>query len=131
MCLISMWATRSLSQKGGLRRLIISFRSVVVAISQWAINIPQMNGARPFRSVTGSNFVPLAAVVFSQAQVEQMAKGTRSNRKAARKGTRKGKRGGTPWTKFVKKIYNEMKAKNPNTKLGDAMKAASKRKSEM
>ena len=90
-----------------------------------------MNGVRPFRSVTGSNFVPLAAVVFSQAQVEQMAKGTRSNRKAARKGTRKGKSGGTPWTKFVKKIYNEMKAKNPNTKLGDAMKAASKRKSEM
>jgi hypothetical protein len=89
-----------------------------------------MNGVRPFRSVTGSNSVPLAAV-FSQAQVEQMAKGTRSNRKAAKKGTRKGKSGGTPWTKFVKKIYNEMKAKNPNTKLGDAMKAASKRKSEM
>jgi len=89
-----------------------------------------MNGARPFRSALGSNSVPLA-VVFSQAQVEQMAKGTKNNRKAARKGTRKGKSGGTPWTKFVKKIYNEMKAKNPNTKLGDAMKAASTRKSEM
>ena len=87
-----------------------------------------MNGVEPFRSELGSNSV---ADVFSQVQVEQMAKSTRSSRKAVRKtrGTRKS--GGTPWTKFVKKIYNEMKAKNPNTKLGDAMKAASKRKSEM
>ena len=35
------------------------------------------------------------------------------------------------WTAFVKKIYVEMKKKNKNVKLGDAMKAASKRKSEM
>jgi hypothetical protein len=35
------------------------------------------------------------------------------------------------WTSFVKKIYSEMKRKNPNVKLGDAMHAASKRKSEM
>jgi hypothetical protein len=89
-----------------------------------------MNGVEPFRSELGSNS---AVDVFSQAQVEQMAKSTRNNRKAGRKtrGTRKGKSGGTPWTKFVKKIYNEMKAKNPEAKLGDAMKAASKRKSEM
>ena len=131
MCLISTLVIRFPSPREDLLRLIISFRSVVVAISQWAINIPQMNGVRPFKRDLGSNFVLLAAVVFSQAQVEQMAKGTRSNRKAAKKGTRKGKRAGTPWTKFVKKIYNEMKPKNPNTKLGDAMRAASKRKSEM
>jgi hypothetical protein len=113
--------------------LIISFLSVVVAISQWAINIRQMNGERPFRSALGCNFVPLAAVVFSQAQVEQMAKGAKNTRKAGRKtgGTRKGKKAGSPWTKFVKKIYNEMKAKDPNVKLGAAMKEASKRKSEM
>lgn len=113
--------------------MIISFRSVVVAISQWAINIPQMNGVRPFRSAPGNSSVVDAVRVFSHPLVEQMAKGTKSNRKAGRKtkGTRKGKGAGTPWTKFVKKIYNEMKAKNPDTKLGDAMKAASKRKSEM
>jgi len=35
------------------------------------------------------------------------------------------------WTAFVKKIYSEMKRKNPDAKLGDAMKAASKRKAEM
>jgi len=49
--------------------------------------------------------------------------------KSTKKGTRKSK--GTPWTAFVKKIYTEMKKKNPNVKLGDAMKEASKRKKEM
>jgi hypothetical protein len=89
-----------------------------------------MNGARPFRSALGVNIVVLVVRVFSNPLVEQMAKGTRKAGKKS-KGTHKAKSGGTPWTKFVKKIYNEMKAKNPNTKLGDAMKAASKRKSEM
>jgi hypothetical protein len=65
-----------------------------------------------------------------------MAKTRRSNLgkhhkrgKTAKKGTR-GKKG-TPWTAFVKKIYAELKRKDPNAKLGDAMKAASKRKAEM
>ena len=44
---------------------------------------------------------------------------------------KKGTRKASPWTKFVKKIYMEMKKKNPNVKLGAAMKEASKRKSEM
>jgi hypothetical protein len=65
-----------------------------------------------------------------------MAKTRRSNlgkhHKHGKKGgkTRKGGKG-TPWTAFVKKIYAEMKRKNPDAKLGDAMKAASKRKAEM
>jgi hypothetical protein len=46
-------------------------------------------------------------------------------------GGRKGTRKISKWTAFVKKIYVEMKKKNKNVKLGDAMKAASKRKSEM
>jgi hypothetical protein len=53
------------------------------------------------------------------AKTRKMKSGKKSTRKA------------TPWTKFVKKIYTEMKKKNKNVKLGDAMKAASKRKSEM
>ena len=53
-----------------------------------------------------------------------MAKTRRSSR---RKGTRKASK----WTNFVKKIYQEMKKKNKNVKLGAAMKEASKRKSEM
>lgn len=48
-----------------------------------------------------------------------------------RKTARKGKGKGTPWTRFVKKIYDEMKRKDKNVKLGAAMKEASRRKSEM
>jgi hypothetical protein len=54
-----------------------------------------------------------------------MAKTRRS--KSGRKGTRKASK----WTTFVKKIYQEMKRKNPNVKLGAAMKEASRRKKEM
>jgi hypothetical protein len=62
-----------------------------------------------------------------------MAKTRRSRPGKHQKKTRKGTRGkkGTPWTAFVKKIYAELKRKDPNAKLGDAMKAASKRKAEM
>jgi hypothetical protein len=35
------------------------------------------------------------------------------------------------WTAFVKKIYQEMKKKDKNVKLGAAMKEASRRKKEM
>jgi len=59
-----------------------------------------------------------------------MAKTRRSNFGKHHKKTRKGGKG-TPWTAFVKKIYAEMKKKDPNVKLGAAMKAASKRKAEM
>ena len=59
-----------------------------------------------------------------------MAKTRRSRPGKHQKKTRKGGKG-TPWTAFVKKIYAELKRKNPNAKLGDAMKAASKRKAEM
>jgi hypothetical protein len=54
---------------------------------------------------------------------------TRTNRKNSRKETRKtrknqagGKR--SEWLNKVMRVYKEMKAKNPNTRLGDAMKAA-------
>ena len=50
----------------------------------------------------------------------------------ARKGSKKrGTRKISKWTAFVKKIYTEMKRKNKNAKLGDAMKEASRRKNEM
>ena len=55
----------------------------------------------------------------------------KASRKAGRKGTRKMGKKVSKWTAFVKKIYGEMKRKNPNVKLGDAMKEASRRKSEM
>ena len=58
-----------------------------------------------------------------------MAKSTRKNMGKA-KGTRKGKRTLSPalkaWNEKVMKIYREMKKKDPNTRLGDAMKKAKK-----
>lgn len=65
-----------------------------------------------------------------------------ATRKASRKASRKAQSGGkkktrkmnkkaSAWTAFVKKIYMEMKKKNPSVKLGAAMKEASRRKSEM
>jgi hypothetical protein len=59
-----------------------------------------------------------------------MAKTRRASRKA-RRGTRKMNPKAMKWTAFVKKIYQEMKRKNPSVKLGAAMKEASRRKSEM
>lgn len=47
------------------------------------------------------------------------------------KGGKKGTRKMSKWTLFVKKIYNEMKKKDKNVKLGAAMKEASRRKKEM
>lgn len=58
-----------------------------------------------------------------------MAK-TRKDRKGGKK-TRKLNRKASKWTSFVKKIYTEMKRKDPNVKLGAAMKEASRRKAEM
>ena len=58
-----------------------------------------------------------------------MAKSTRKNMGKA-KGTRKGKRTLSPalkaWNEKVMKVYREMKKKDPNTRLGDAMKKAKK-----
>ena len=53
---------------------------------------------------------------------------SKGNKKAAAAGTRKRKLSPAlkAWNEKVMKKYREMKAKNPNTKLGDAMKAAKK-----
>jgi hypothetical protein len=56
---------------------------------------------------------------------------TRKNRASSRKNKSSRKNRGTPWTKFVKKVYDEMKRKDKNVKLGAAMKEASRRKNEM
>jgi hypothetical protein len=42
-----------------------------------------------------------------------------------------GKRKASPWNKFVKKIFSEMRRKDKDASFGDALKEASKRKSEM
>lgn len=42
-----------------------------------------------------------------------------------------GKRKASPWNKFVKKIFSEMRRKDKDASFGDALKEASKRKKEM
>ena len=56
---------------------------------------------------------------------------TRSKSRSMSKSKTRKSGSGSKWTDFVKKIYGEMKRKNPNVKLGAAMKEASKRKKEM
>lgn len=58
-----------------------------------------------------------------KANMKAQAGGKRKTRKMNKKASQ--------WTAFVKKIYMEMKRKNPSVKLGAAMKEASRRKSEM
>lgn len=71
---------------------------------------------------------PILNAMPNLAAVAKMAGGRKTRKmRSSKKGTRKISK----WTNFVKKIYQEMKKKNKNVKLGDAMKAASKRKSEM
>ena len=54
-----------------------------------------------------------------------------ANMKGGKRKTRKMNKKASQWTAFVKKIYMEMKRKNPAVKLGAAMKEASRRKAEM
>jgi hypothetical protein len=42
-----------------------------------------------------------------------------------------GKRKASPWNKLVKKVFTEMRRKDKDATFSDALKAASKRKSEM
>ena len=42
-----------------------------------------------------------------------------------------GKRKASPWNKFVKKIFGELRRKDKDATFSDALKEASKRKSEM
>lgn len=53
---------------------------------------------------------------------------TRKNRKSSRKTQRGGKRAASPWNKFVKRVYEEMKRKDRKADFGAALKEASRRK---
>jgi hypothetical protein len=82
----------------------------------------------------------LFSIVLSFSSIEtKMAQTRKNTRKATRKATRKEGRksyrntrkqagGRSEWLKKVMRVYKEMKAKNPKTRLGDAMKAAKKLK---
>ena len=52
-------------------------------------------------------------------------------KRSGKKSTRKMGKKMSKWTTFVAKIFKELKKKNSDAKLGDAMKEASRRKNEM
>jgi len=54
--------------------------------------------------------------------------GKRKKTKGGKRSTRKLSNGASNWQSKVMKIYKEMKAKDANVKLGDAMKRASQLK---
>jgi len=45
-----------------------------------------------------------------------------------KRGTRKMPKGASKWNELVMKVYKDLKKKDPNVKLGAAMKEASRRK---
>ncbi len=58
------------------------------------------------------------------------SKTRRSSRKSSRKASRKSTRktgGASAWNQKVMEVYREMKRKDPKTRLGDAMREASRR----
>ena len=82
-------------------------------------NIISSGAPRPFSSAEKSPYI----------SETQMAKHTRKAHKKSHKKTHKRKMspGAMAWRKKVMDTYRELKAKNPNAKLGDAMKLAAKR----
>lgn len=76
-------------------------------------------------------------VVAMEIMFSKVDMATRKNRRNSRKqeggrrkrsGTRKLGRKASDWSAAVKRVYQELKRKNPSARLGDAMKEASKRK---
>jgi len=60
-----------------------------------------------------------------------MAKRSAPTRKGTKKSGRKGTRKASPWNKFVKKVFEEGRRQNKSYKFSQALKDASRRKSEM
>ena len=60
-----------------------------------------------------------------QKQKQQKQQGGKKHGKRA---TRKMSKGASKWNELVMKVYKDLKKKDPNVKLGAAMKEASRRK---
>ena len=62
-------------------------------------------------------------------RTRKMSAGKR--KKNAHSTMRGGKRKASPWNKFVKKVFSDMRRKDKKASFGDALKWASKHKSQM
>jgi len=84
-------------------------------------------GSRKNRNNTGSsNNTAVSGGKRKRASTRKLSKGASNWQQAVIKGA-------STWQKSVMKVYKEMKAKNPNVKLGEAMKKAAelKRKGQL
>ena len=63
-----------------------------------------------------------------KAQRKGSRKASRKTMKGGKKDSKKGSRKGGDWAEAVKRVYAEMKRKDSNASLGDAMKEASRRR---
>jgi len=68
-----------------------------------------------------------AAKTVRRKSAKKMAQSVRMRRGGpAKKRTQKANKSGNDWNKHVMQVFAELRAKNPDAKLGDAMKAAKK-----
>ena len=68
-----------------------------------------------------------AAKTVRRKSAKKMVQSVRMRRGGpAKKKTKKTKKSGNDWNKHVMQVFAELRAKNPDAKLGDAMKAAKK-----
>lgn len=95
--------------------------------------VGQKGGAMNTNDVSGNEVTKMLDAM--KGGRKRTAKGRKTARKVARKTARKTVRSGgglspalKSWNKAVMKVYREMKAKDKNTKLRDAMKEAKRRK---
>lgn len=68
-----------------------------------------------------------------QTRKQQKQQGGKKEKKqqkqqGGKRGTRKMHKGASKWNELVMKVYKDLKKKDPNVKLGAAMKEASRRK---
>ena len=76
----------------------------------------------------GVNEVAPAMPAEPVAPVEAVPPAAPAAPSGGKRKTRKVSKGASDWNKKVMEVYHEMKKKNPDTKLGDAMRECSKRK---
>ena len=88
-------------------------------------------GARTARVAKRSRRVSRKSARKSARKVRKSARKVRVSKRSSkparrsRKG-RKGKKAASPWNKHLMSVFREMKQKDSNIKLGDAMKVAKK-----
>jgi len=63
-----------------------------------------------------------------QSKQQGGKKQKQQKQQGGKRGTRKMGKGASKWNELVMKVYKDLKKKDPNVKLGAAMKEASRRK---